>query len=379
MAEHRLYPAGSSSSVDFVGGSAPPSAASAAFPQTLPTGCGVGSSYGGVGGGSDGGVGSGGGDGGSGGCGGGCGGGAAARFAPGASVWQDGPLVSLLEAAAAAGSGSAGAPQRQIVEPVPLPRRFLGCPSHPEEPLQYFCLKCQTHCICAECVLNGDHRGHDVLNVREAARRLPERAAELGTAARLRAEEVAAVAARLREGRRELASLAERGRKDLHTAVEKLSMALQQEEEALLSEVDRCASDLWEMLQTDPETHIGEALQEMTRSREAGDAANALICFSRLRKAVAAPVGNQPDSDRLASQLRGQLQRGFDGRLTGLAGLAECISELRESRISTAAWPTAGAASSASRVASAPPATTGFAAEVDLFYGMHRDLGGTAQ
>lgn len=243
---------------------------------------------------------------------------------------HDWPLASLLEAAAA-GSGSAGRPARRP-QPVPLPRRFFGCPAHPEEPLQYFCLKCQSHCICAECVINGEHRGHDVLNVREAARRLPDRAAELAASARLRAEEVSAVAGKLREGRRELAAVTERGRKDLHAATERLALALRGEEEAMLNEVDRCASDLWEMLQTDQEALLGEALRELAVHREAGDTANALIWFARLRKAVAAPLGSQPDSDRLATQLRGQLQRGFDGRLAGLAALATCLAEIRETK-----------------------------------------------
>merc|ERR1712217_524139 len=92
-------------------------------------------------------------------------------------------------------------------EPRPLARRFLCCPAHPEEPLQYFCLRCQTECICAECVLNGSHRGHDVLNVREAMRGLPERVVALASSVRERAEEFAKLAERAGEGRRDITEI----------------------------------------------------------------------------------------------------------------------------------------------------------------------------
>ena len=42
------------------------------------------------------------------------------------------------------------------------------CPAHPEEPLAYFCLDCECKCICAECVIHGLHKGHEVLSVKKA-------------------------------------------------------------------------------------------------------------------------------------------------------------------------------------------------------------------
>lgn len=42
------------------------------------------------------------------------------------------------------------------------------CPSHPDEPLQYFCLDCESKCVCAECVIHGMHKGHECLSVKKA-------------------------------------------------------------------------------------------------------------------------------------------------------------------------------------------------------------------
>lgn len=258
---------------------------------------------------------------------------------------RPGPLGPLLDAAAAAGASTAlGPPSARGLSPrradlAPLQRRFLRCPAHPEEPLQYFCLKCQCDCVCAECVLNGTHRGHEVLNVREAVRRLPERVAELATAARLRAEEIAGAAERVRAGRQELALVAARGGKDLQAATERLAGALHREEEAVLAEVAHCAADVAEILRADCEPLIGEALVELRRATDAGAAAEALAWYARLRQAIAAPQQNRPsaDPDRLAGQLRGQLRRGFEGRLNGLAGLTRCVAELRAPELVAAA------------------------------------------
>merc|ERR1712137_697448 len=115
-------------------------------------------------------------------------------------------------------------------EPRPLARRFLCCPTHPEEPLQYFCLRCQTECVCAECVLNGSHKGHDVLNVREATRGLPERVASLASSVRARAVDLGQVAERAATGRREIAEIATQQKQDLRTEFEQLAVVLRQEE-----------------------------------------------------------------------------------------------------------------------------------------------------
>lgn len=239
-----------------------------------------------------------------------------------------GALNHLLDAAAAAGAaGSLASPRWP--EPEPLSRSFLRCPKHPEEPLQYFCLTCQTACICAECVIHGEHRGHEVLNVREAVRRLPEKVGELATTTRLRAEEISSLAERVNAGRRELASMADKGRKDLRVALEQVSSALQHEEKALLAEVDRCSADAASLLCMEPELHIGQALEELQKHREAGNAAQALTWYAKLKKAVAAPQEQRLDAERVASQLRVQLQKGFANRLAGLAGISSSISELQ--------------------------------------------------
>jgi hypothetical protein len=42
------------------------------------------------------------------------------------------------------------------------------CPSHPEEYVSYFCFSCLCPAVCAECVIHGEHQGHDVQTIRKA-------------------------------------------------------------------------------------------------------------------------------------------------------------------------------------------------------------------
>ena len=48
------------------------------------------------------------------------------------------------------------------------PQITHACPAHPDEQIAYFCVTCNCPPICAECVIHGAHRGHDVQNIRKA-------------------------------------------------------------------------------------------------------------------------------------------------------------------------------------------------------------------
>ena len=60
--------------------------------------------------------------------------------------------------------------------------RSVGCHSHPDEPIQYFCLRCETRPMCSECVFrSGEHSNHlnDVVLVKKAFPKIKSRMNEL--------------------------------------------------------------------------------------------------------------------------------------------------------------------------------------------------------
>eukprot|EP00921_Rhytidocystis_pertsovi_P023908 GHVQ01038369.1.p1 GENE.GHVQ01038369.1~~GHVQ01038369.1.p1 ORF type:complete len:370 (+),score=63.62 GHVQ01038369.1:652-1761(+) len=48
-------------------------------------------------------------------------------------------------------------------------RREHKCLQHPSEDLRYSCGDCNYVCVCAECVVTGDHKEHNVLSIPQAA------------------------------------------------------------------------------------------------------------------------------------------------------------------------------------------------------------------
>lgn len=78
------------------------------------------------------------------------------------------------------------------------------CPSHPDEPLQFFCLDCECKCICAECALHGLHKGHEVLSVKKAYPLLQSKVASLNVELRERVTELNGVAQSWERKQREM-------------------------------------------------------------------------------------------------------------------------------------------------------------------------------
>ena len=59
------------------------------------------------------------------------------------------------------------------------------CRDHPEEEVNYFCFDCLCSPICAECVVHGSHKNHEVQTLRKAypqiVAKTEELALQLGT------------------------------------------------------------------------------------------------------------------------------------------------------------------------------------------------------
>jgi len=217
------------------------------------------------------------------------------------------------------------------VGPVPFVRKFLRCPAHPDEPLQFFCLTCECECICAECALHGEHRNHDVLNLREATKQLPNRAAELLGTARVRAEEIGGVVEGLKGERHNLTSVVAQSRRELGSQFDAVKAGLAAEEQALMVEVQRCCSEVGEILQPADqaaEVLMREAQSQLRRHHGSGDAIHSLNAFVKLSDALAVPPLCK-DAGIGIEELKAQLQRGFESRLSSIASLAAQIDKLK--------------------------------------------------
>ncbi|CAE7799214.1 MID2 [Symbiodinium sp. CCMP2592] len=171
-----------------------------------------------------------------------------------------------------------------------LSRRFHACPWHPEEPVNYFCLDCESNCVCAECCLHGKHRGHSVQCVLKAVCMLPDRAEELLSATRIESKRLTSMVKHLREKRLEAAKLVQRGMEDLQTSLREVAVAAQKEESKLMQEADARASEAVGLQrQEEQEGSLAEAYRHLSEFFQVGDAVPALTWYARLQKELRSP------------------------------------------------------------------------------------------
>mmetsp|Transcript_89666 Transcript_89666/g.159272 ORF Transcript_89666/g.159272 Transcript_89666/m.159272 type:complete len:578 (+) Transcript_89666:87-1820(+) len=212
----------------------------------------------------------------------------------------------------------------------PLSRRFLRCPIHPEEPLNYFCMDCQSYCICAECVLHGEHQGHQVQCLREALQQLPEKVQSLSPLVRTRVEGLQTVASQARERRQEVQQAVSRGQEELAQVLKELRAALQQEEARILLDADASCKDIAALLDAEEEASITEAHMTFSQAYKSGDAVQALNCYGKLKQVLLRPPSGAPaERGSSKAQLKSQLSRGFETRRSSLAEVSQRIAALR--------------------------------------------------
>jgi len=198
------------------------------------------------------------------------------------------------------------------------------------EPLQYFCLTCECACICAECVIHGEHRGHDVLKIREAAKQLPQRTGQLQSTGRPRAEELNGMVEDVKTEIRNIAIFVNNSRRELSSQFDMVKTGLAAEEKALMAEVQRCSSEVLEMLQVadqSSEGNVQEACKVLRHHHGNADAIASLNAFVKLNATLKVPPPSKDAAVSIAD-LKAHLQRGFDSRLSSIASLAEQIESL---------------------------------------------------
>jgi len=233
--------------------------------------------------------------------------------------------------------GGGGARHRN---PSPIFGQFIGCPLHPEDPLQFFCLDCE-ECICAECAVHGAHRGHDVLNVRLAYKKLSGRISELLEASQCRAEEHTRAMQQAATQRRDVDLVIARGRRSIQEAFERLRVTLSQKEAHLLLAADACERAAAERLTQrttmaeDCARAIKEAQGALTKVDSRGDEVRVLNSYAVARARVLKGLEPGLESGRQLEydleDLRNQVRNALDLQVAQVSAIGDRAAELRRS------------------------------------------------
>jgi len=270
-----------------------------------------------------------------------------------------GPARGSSPMKAPAASVRSATPPRNCSHPQPLARKFLQCPMHPDEPLQFFCLRCETGCICAECALHGDHRGHDVINIRDAASWLPGKVAEMSRSSLARAEQLTRVSLQSKDAVKDAISAINMTKQELSEAFRRLHDALQNEERAFTSEFRDCNKDVSDYLDEKDDSaamELNNYVSELEKHHAVRDPIQALTSYAKLRKAMSHSASPSSEANRkLCTEMKSQLQRGFDARKASIAALESQLKQIP---------PPVNARAFAERIRAAVPPDATLSAEV---------------
>eukprot|EP00928_Gymnodinium_smaydae_P088933 TRINITY_DN72969_c0_g1_i1.p1 TRINITY_DN72969_c0_g1~~TRINITY_DN72969_c0_g1_i1.p1 ORF type:complete len:549 (+),score=33.07 TRINITY_DN72969_c0_g1_i1:51-1697(+) len=218
-----------------------------------------------------------------------------------------------------------------------------NCSEHPDEPATYFCVTCECTCICAECIVHGPHRGHEVMRVGRAFEALRARAGALLDEAQALEDDFAVVTDKLAWRRKDIERAAARGRASVRSAFARVRAQLADRETELLESLDAYEGDSLSRLERGTHDHdirLSELsrLQESLRSRcRSGDAVDALNTYAAAKASISAlrEGFNQEEHSVIGSpadfiNLAGSAKAEMDLHAEGLASLEEAVASLCE-------------------------------------------------
>jgi len=237
------------------------------------------------------------------------------------------------------GIDSRGGPARQGQSAlVPLTRRFFGCPSHPDEPLQYFCLSCEKECICSECCVHGEHRGHEVLKVQAAYTTLRPRIGDVIASLKHRVDGRHGHRQSTSRQRQDLSLVIDSERRRLREGFEQLREQINRKEAQLLGATDHCEQRAHASLQgllaptLDSTRVLREVLVAIGRAAEYTDEVKALNAYAAGRKEASEVLGHTATLKSVqheVDELKDRLRYALESQVGDLAALSAEATVLR--------------------------------------------------
>lgn len=213
------------------------------------------------------------------------------------------------------------------------------CPLHPEDHLQFFCLECESECICAECAVHGEHKGHDVLNVRHAYKNMNGRIADALSKAQARTSEQQKALQLANSQRQEVEIVIEKGKQAIQEAFEKMRTSLSQKEAQLLRDAEATERAASEQLQSKRLMAEGlvrslqEAQAALKKLDTRGDEVRALNTYAKIRAKVLTVLGPMDGLDNNIEHeledLKSQVQHVLDMQVAEVATLSSHVADIR--------------------------------------------------
>ena len=111
------------------------------------------------------------------------------------------------------------------------------------EPLTYLCLDCMSNCICAECVVHGIHKNHEVLNIKKAYPLIYNKTQEISNHLISRINELNNTKRNIEEKAKEISALNNKCKIDIRQAFDELRNLLNKKEKEIMDKTENNLND----------------------------------------------------------------------------------------------------------------------------------------
>jgi len=117
------------------------------------------------------------------------------------------------------------------------------CRDHPDEEVYYFCFTCECECICAECAVHGDHRGHEVQTIKKAAITLRAKVEDLALLLDSRLDSLGQIEQKVEIKKKDLEEQSMNVKQQVSRAFEEMRQRLEKKEREVLEAMDLSLED----------------------------------------------------------------------------------------------------------------------------------------
>lgn len=108
------------------------------------------------------------------------------------------------------------------------------CKEH-SEPLTYLCLDCMSNCVCAECVVHGIHKNHEVLNIKKAYPLIFKKLEDLSKYANDQKKSIFLVNETITKKKNLVNTLIDRCKNEIHNTFEQIKIRLDNKEKEIIN------------------------------------------------------------------------------------------------------------------------------------------------
>ena len=113
-----------------------------------------------------------------------------------------------------------------------------ACKHHPDEEINYFCFECMCPPICSECVIHGDHKGHNVQTIKKSYPLITDKLEDLVIHIGSKIDDLHVVEQRIETRKRDLVDQANTIKQKMANAFEDIRQRLEKKEREIMANAD---------------------------------------------------------------------------------------------------------------------------------------------